>query len=94
MNLFAEAIPAAPGGAGRLVLYRTPGLKLLQTLPTAPVRGLYAINGRVFAVAGNVFYELLTPTTYIARGTLNEGGSPVAYRVRSSRCSPRALGTT
>jgi hypothetical protein len=61
MNLFPEAIPAAPGGAGRLVLYRT------------------------FAVAGNTFYELLTPTTYVARGTLSEGDSPVSMISNSAQ---------
>ena len=39
-------------------LLGTPGLALLTTLPTNPVRGVWAVRNynRVFAVAGNTFF--------------------------------------
>lgn len=57
-------------------LMGTPGLALLTTLPTSPVRGVWAARNysRVFAVAGNKFYELINSAgvySYIELGTLN-----------------------
>ncbi len=78
MNLYPEAI-ASDGGAPdqRMVLVRTPGLAPLQTLPDAPGRGSFSVNGRCFAVVGGSFFELLSPTTNVLRGTLPHGTSPV-----------------
>lgn len=78
INMYPELI-AGPGitGKSRLVLRRTPGLVLQQTLADSPIRGLFSINGRTFAVAGGSFFELLTATTSIPRGTIPAGTTPV-----------------
>lgn len=78
LNLFPE-IQTAPGttAKSKLILRRKPGLALLQTLGDSPGRGKFSIDGRDFAVAGGSFYELLTPTTSIVRGSFASGTSPV-----------------
>jgi hypothetical protein len=77
-NLFPEVVNV-PGTTpkARIVLRRKPGYNLLQTLPDSPGRGKFAINGRDFAVAGGSFFELLSATTSILRGSIPAGTSPV-----------------
>jgi len=48
----------------------TPGISTFLTFPKFPVRGGINVNGRVFWVAGNGFYEIFSDSTYILRGTL------------------------
>jgi hypothetical protein len=76
LNLYSELV-SPPGRRPVWALFRTPGRKLLQTLPDAPIRGEFSINGRMFAAAGSGFYELLTPTSYILRGAIPTGSTPV-----------------
>jgi hypothetical protein len=80
LNLFAEVVNI-PGVSARskIVLRRRPGYNLLQTLPDSPGRGIYELNGRVFAVAGSTFYELTSGATYLARGTVTAGSTPVQF---------------
>ena len=58
MNWYPEVIESQTGKNARYALYPTPGVALFATLPVGPVRGLYQINGRVFAVGGGHLYEL------------------------------------
>ncbi len=63
-------------------LLGTPGLRLLQELPTLPVRGVWAVRNysRVFAVSGNKFYELVNSGgvySEIELGTLLTSSGPV-----------------
>ena len=70
MNLFPEVINGAGVTAkAKIVLRRRPGIALLQTLGDSPGRGAFAIDGRVFAVAGGSFYELVSTTTAVLRGS-------------------------
>ena len=62
MNWYPEFIESQMGKSA-MALYPTPGLKIFATLPSliAPqmfVRGLLAINGRMFAVAGEDLFEV------------------------------------
>jgi hypothetical protein len=56
-NLYPEKDES---GAGKndWNLVGTPGLSLLYTLPTSPVRALWVGENRLFCVAGSKFYEL------------------------------------
>jgi hypothetical protein len=59
INLFPEAVPE--GGKEPGFLNRAPGLRLLQTVGTGPIRGLWAhqTNGTDFYVAsGTEFYKM------------------------------------
>lgn len=57
VNLFPEVVESGVGKASP-VLYTVPGLRSFLELPDSPVRGLYAFDGRTFAVAGSTFYEV------------------------------------
>lgn len=92
MNLFVEHVESKPatvsGGtavAASLVLYGTPGLTLLATLPTSPVRGIWCNQFRCFVVAGSKLYEISStgsiiglggPTDHTARGDVGTDGLP------------------
>jgi hypothetical protein len=79
-NLFPEVINGVGITAkAQLILKRTPGLGLLQTLADSPGRGSFAINGREFVCVGGSFYELLSATTSIKRGSLAYGTSAVQF---------------
>jgi hypothetical protein len=52
-----------PGAKTPVALIGRPGLTLYGTLPNGPVRGLFAGNGRLFAVGGQHVYEV-DPVTY------------------------------
>lgn len=81
INLF-PSVREVPGGKSRVALYSTPGLQEFTVLPTAPVRGLWAGEGRLFAVASNVLYEVFLDGTFTARGEVGSDGplhSPVTF---------------
>ncbi|HZW05394.1 MAG TPA: hypothetical protein VFF58_00670 [Candidatus Nitrosotalea sp.] len=80
MNLYVESVESGQG-KGPLALYSTPGLALLYNLGQAGIRGLITAQGRTFAVAGTVLWELLAPTANpnkINRGTVVSDGQPVS----------------
>lgn len=65
-------IPEVSEGANRtrLKLADAPGLRTLLTLGGEPGRGLHNVQGRLFAVCGNVLYEIKPDFTFINRGTI------------------------
>lgn len=77
VNWFVEGIQSGEGQNSAGYLRETPGIALFQTLPTSPVRGLWANATRLFAVAGSKLYELFTT----AVGTVNAvfGGTAVVW---------------
>jgi hypothetical protein len=56
VNLFPEIVPEA--GKEPAFLQRAPGLRLLATLGTGPVRGLWHLGDYGYAVSGNSFYKI------------------------------------
>lgn len=69
VNLYVDQI-TIPGGKNSQVLYPTPGIETLFSLSDTPVRGLFAENGRVWAVSGGTLYELFVVGTNTSRGTV------------------------
>ena len=81
INLYPEVVEV-PGGKTRMALYSTPGLQTFCTLPTVPVRGLYAGGERLFAVSYNILYEVFIDGTFSAAGPVGSDGpthSPVQF---------------
>lgn len=68
INFYPEA--GAPNAKSRAALIGRPGLSPFITLPTSPVRGLWAGNGRLFAVAGTTVYEVFGNATYQSYGPI------------------------
>ena len=77
VNLFAEAIPEGSGGKEAGFLLRCPGLRLLATVGTGPIRGLWVTNGVAYVVSGSEFYSLSTSYTATLIGTVS-GSGPVS----------------
>ena len=75
VNLFPEATPQAGKTAG--FLNRAPGLRLLATLGTGPIRGLWSPdpNGLyAYVISGNTFYRIDTSYTAEAYGYVSGTG--------------------
>ena len=68
VNLFPEVIPNEGKEAG--FLNRAPGLSLLTTVGTGPVRGLWSFEGFMYAVSGNTLYKINSAYTATALGTV------------------------
>ena len=77
VNLFAEAVPEGSGGKEAGFLLRCPGLRLLATVGTGPIRGLWVTNGVAYVVSGSEFYSLSTSYTATLIGTVS-GTGPVS----------------
>jgi len=75
INWYVEAAgPGAPKVASWLV--PTPGVRPFVVLDNGPVRGLFAQDGRMFAVGGSSLYEVFASHTVINRGTALADGRP------------------
>jgi hypothetical protein len=75
VNLFPEIVPEA--GKEPAFLQRAPGLRLLATAGTGPVRGLWQFGGFGYAVSGNTLYKVSPSWTVTALGTV-VGSGPVS----------------
>lgn len=80
VNLFLEMDALGTGKEREVAsLVSTPGLTLLTTLATSPIRGLWkATNGELFAVAGDKFYSISSSWVATERGSLNTDTGPVS----------------
>ncbi len=78
LNFYPEVIESG-SHAGRLALYPTPGFATFCTLGQSPVRGLFASNGRCFAISGAGFYEIYSDRTWYRHGTVRNDGKPVTF---------------
>ena len=78
VNLYPEATPVAGKTAG--FLNRAPGLRLLATLGTGPIRGLWSpepTGAFAYVVSGNEFYQIDQNYNATLRGTVT-GTGPVS----------------
>lgn len=75
INLYPELVESNSGN-NRMVLYGTPGLELHCTLPKSPVRGLWAGDNRLFAVAGDTLYEVFAGGSFSAIGAISNDSTP------------------
>lgn len=74
INLFPEIVPEA--GKEPAWLQRAPGLRLLTTFPTGPIRGMWQYGSYGYVVAGTKLYRLDTDWSYSELGTVL-GSDPV-----------------
>lgn len=76
INLTIE-VSESEGAASKAMLVQTPGVQALQMVSAVGGRGMAEFGGRTFGVYGTTFYEFLTQTTSIARGTVAIDTNPV-----------------
>ena len=94
INLFPEAVPE--GGITGGFLNRAPGLRLLATIGTGPIRGLWTHSTAgldAYVVSGNKFYKIQPDYTYTLLGTVT-GTGPVSIADSGTQifiaCNPDA----
>jgi hypothetical protein len=78
VNLFPEATPGDAKEAG--FLNRAPGLRLLATIGTGPIRGMWAHNTSgqdAYVASGSEFYKIYPDFTYVKLGNIS-GTGPVS----------------
>jgi hypothetical protein len=75
VNLFPEIVPEA--GKEPAFLQRAPGLRLLASVGSGPVRGLWAFGGYGYVASGNTLYRVNSSWQVTALGTLT-GTGPVS----------------
>jgi hypothetical protein len=75
VNLFPEIVPE--GGKEAAFLNRAPGLTLLATVGTGPIRGLWTFNGVGYVVSGLSLYSINSSYTATFLGTVS-GTEPVS----------------
>jgi hypothetical protein len=77
VNLYPEVDPAGRAKS-KVALMGTPGLSVFATLPKTPVRGLWAGEGRLFAVGDDTLYEIDSAGSASARpGAMLGATTPV-----------------
>jgi hypothetical protein len=74
VNLFPEVVPE--GGKEAAWLQRAPGLRLLATFPTGPIRGMWQYGDYGYVVAGSQLYRIDTAWAYAELGAI-AGAGPV-----------------
>jgi hypothetical protein len=72
VNLFPEAVPGEGQTSG--FLNRAPGLRLLLTVGTGPIRGLWSYGGYAYAVSGTQVYKITTAWTATLIGSVSGTG--------------------
>jgi len=75
VNLFPEIVPE--GGKEPAFLNRAPGLRLLNTVGTGPIRGLWTFNNVGYVVSGLELYSIATNYVATLLGTVT-GTGPVS----------------
>jgi hypothetical protein len=80
INIYPEIVESGTGKA-KLYYRATPGLAAWGTLPTAPVRGLWAGSGILYAVGGSKLYSVSSGGTPTLRGDVTDDAthSPVQF---------------
>lgn len=81
INLYPEINELGTGKEGDVAcLVGTPGLSLLVTLPTSPVRGIYTdSSGNLWAVGGNKLYSISSAYVATEVGLLSSLVGPVDF---------------
>lgn len=68
VNLFPETVPGEGQTSG--FLNRAPGLRLLLTVGTGPIRGLWSYGGNAYAVSGGDVYKITASWTATKIGSV------------------------
>jgi len=77
VNLFPEVVPEGSGGKEAGFLQRCPGLRVLATVGSGPIRGMWVTNGVAYVVSGSQFYSLNTAWVATLIGPVS-GSGPVS----------------
>ena len=76
VNLFPEIVPEA--GKEPAFLNRAPGLRLLVTVGTGPIRGVRTVGDYLYVVSGNSLYRIDDSYAVTLLGVVNDIPTPVS----------------
>lgn len=76
VNLYPEIVPE--GGKEAAFLQRAPGLRLLATVGTGPIRGLNSFNGNLYVVSGDSLYKVDATYAVTLLGVVSGSSAPVS----------------
>ena len=76
VNLYPEIVPE--GGKEAAFLQRAPGLRLLATVGTGPIRGLNSFDGNLDVVSGESLYKVDSTYAVTLLGTVSGSSAPVS----------------
>jgi hypothetical protein len=76
INIFPEIVPE--GGKEPAFLSRCPGLRLLVTVGTGPIRGIRTVGDYLYVVSGNSLYRVDDSYTVTLLGVVNDIATPVS----------------
>lgn len=76
VNLFPELVPE--GGKESAFLSRAPGLTLVASVGTGPVRGMIVMGGLLYVVSGSTLYSVDANYNIVTIGTVVNDGKPVS----------------
>lgn len=76
VNLYPEIVPE--GGKEAAFLQRAPGLRLLTTVGTGPIRGLNSFNGNLYVVSGDSLYKVDATYAVTLLGVVSGSSAPVS----------------
>ena len=76
INLYPEIVPE--GGKEAAFLNRAPGLRLLTTVGTGPVRGVRTVAGVLYVVSGRFLYSIDTSYVSTLLGEVFDAQTPVS----------------
>ncbi len=82
VNLYVESAPGSPKASP--TLYGTPGMTPYQVLGGGPGRGLFAQDGRMWAVSGSVLWEVYSNGTSQRRGYMTATDDSVTWACNGS----------
>lgn len=77
VNWYPERVDGHAKGQNELWYRTCPGTTPFVTVPRTNVRGLFSLNGRVFSVVGDIFFELLSNGTWRPWGSVVNSPAPV-----------------
>lgn len=76
VNLFPEIVPE--GGKEAAFLQRAPGLRLLTTVGSGPIRGMNAYGGNLYVVSGEQLFKIANTYDATLLGTVSGSTAPVS----------------
>ena len=76
VNLYPEIVPE--GGKEPAFLQRAPGLRLLVTVGTGPIRGMNSFGDYLYVVSGDTLYKINSSYSVTALGTVSGTSGPVS----------------
>ena len=79
INLYTESTQPGGGAKTDKALLGTPGIRPILVWPEQPIRGMFNINGRAFAVGGTLFGEFFTDGTIGTTYTVTNDNQPVSF---------------